>query len=167
MNDLYKKVISLVETNQLKEAGDKLLDYARDAAPEKEPAVRLLRSNLNEIEQEELLFGRTASIRDRRNQLKLQVLQLAGSIKVDAAEESSVDKSGLKATFRSGGPEALLKRLGELIGENHSQYDELILLEQSWKDYKKAEQNNLATSESLTVQRNQLHQQMLDFIDGL
>jgi hypothetical protein len=172
MDATYNRIISLIEENKLEEAIDTLLAFAQLFDAEKETAVRLHRSTLNDMAQEEMLFGRTNSWRDNRNRLKLQLIQLARAIRENSMKKKEritpiLNSSQLLDLYREGDVEALLERLSTDLAVDSSAYHEFLLIEQDWKHYKYAQQNNLATSEVLLVQRSQINERILKLLLSL
>jgi hypothetical protein len=163
----HSQLISLVEENKVAASLEVLLEWCKEAAPGQEAAVRLLRSSLNELKQDELLFGRTSSIRERRTALKLQILRLADQLSSIAPQNNNIDQGELKKLLREEGTEKLIAALFEKISERHAQYDTLILIEQSWKDYLEDARNGTDTAEHLTVRANKVNRQLLSLIGQL
>lgn len=168
MDEAYEKILTLVENNKLQEAIDALLDISQQYATKQEPAVRLLRSSLNELEQESLIFGNSSNIRDRKTSIKLRILNLATAIQEDASTTPpSIDTSMLIELFKTEDITIVRQRLLELINKEHPKMNELLVLEQDWKKWEHDQRNNLATAEILSVRYSQLTARTLELINSL
>ena len=171
MEHTREEIIVLIEQNKLENAIDKLIAFAQVIAPEQETAVRLKRAQFNELKQEELLFGKTTNVREQRNALKLQLIQLTNAI-AKATQKSftsneAIDVSTLKQLFREGELAPLFTLLEQQLNEKSALYDELLLIEQEWKNYTHRSKNSLASADALSIQRNQINQRVLALINGL
>lgn len=171
MEHTQEEIIALIEQNRLENAIDKLIAFAQVIAPEQEATVRLKRSQFNELKQEELLFGKTTNVREQRNALKLQLIQLANAIAQTrqnaSASNEAIDIVTLKQLFREGELASLFTLLEQQLNEKSALYDELLLIEQEWKNYTHRSQNNLASTDALSIQRNQINQRVLALINEL
>jgi hypothetical protein len=171
MEHTREEIITLIEQNKLADAIDKLIAFAQIIAPEQETAVRLKRATLNELKQEELLFGKTTNVREQRNALKLQLIQLANALaaasRKSPASSSGIDTAALKQLFRAGEFLPLFTLLEQQLNKNSARYDELLLIEQEWKNYSHQSKNSLASADVLAVQRNQINQRILTLINEL
>ncbi|MCG8331493.1 MAG: hypothetical protein MI974_27635 [Chitinophagales bacterium] len=168
MDEAYEKILTLVENNKLQEAIDALLDISQQYASKQESAVRLLRSSLNELEQESLIFGNSSSIRDRKTSIKLRILNIATAIKEEASTAtSSIDTSILVELFKKEDIIIVRQSLLELIDKEHPKVNDLLVLEQDWKKWEHDQRNNLATAEILSVRYSQLTARTLELINNL
>lgn len=169
MQKHHDRIVGAVEQNKLTDACKWLVEYAQAQAPEQVAAARLQGATLREIEQEELLFGRTAGLRQRRAQLRLTLLKLAETIKGQAAAGGSTlteeQRTGLLVFFRAGDWAGLFGHWFTLVGADHPAYPTLLLLEQDWKALREAELQNLDTPQSIAVRQSQLRKRILEQIN--
>lgn len=167
----YESIVRAIENNQLAEALGQLLAFAQRFSPSKETAVRLQRSEFSTLEQETLMMGETAGLRERRSSLKLQLFRLAEAIRSEAGSATppepprrSYDTAELLVLFRQGQPAELLRRLIALTEGDGPFYNRSLLLEQRWIELRDDEIHHTASQESIALRRNQLNRDLLELI---
>lgn len=89
----YQDIVKFIEENKLENALSALLSYAGQYSPDKVAAVRMRRSDWKALEEEALLLGEPATIRERRSALKLQLFRLADAIRNDASSQGAAPSS--------------------------------------------------------------------------
>ncbi|MCB0546645.1 MAG: TIR domain-containing protein [Phaeodactylibacter sp.] len=85
----YNDIIAHIEENRLEAAIAALLSFAQQDSPDKTTAVRMRRSDLKTLEEEALIMGESAGIRERRSTLKLQLFRLADAIHQDTKNKAA------------------------------------------------------------------------------
>lgn len=70
----------------------------------------------------------------------------------------------LREAFRKGDIKGLIGQLATLVREDGGLYDQVLLLEQRWKEVYEDEKHNTASLESITVRRNKLNQDLLKLL---
>lgn len=85
----YQDIVKYIEENRLEEAISALLSFAEEHSPEKVTAVRMRRSEWKALEEEALILGEPAGIRERRGAMKLQLFRLADAIRKDASAKAA------------------------------------------------------------------------------
>lgn len=91
----YNDIIAHIEENRLDEAVAALLAFAQADSPDKTTAVRMRRSDLKTLEEEALIMGESAGIRERRSTLKLQLFRLADAIYKEAKKDAASPPSSV------------------------------------------------------------------------
>jgi len=77
------------------------------------------------------------------------------------------DKAALIELFRNGKTGQLIQELVSVTKQQPDFYKQALLLEQRWNKLKREEHQRLATPTQLDVQRNQLHQDLLDVLTDM
>ncbi len=97
----YQDIVNFIEENKLENALSALLSYAGQHSPDKVAAVRMRRSDWKALEEEALLLGEPATIRERRSALKLQLFRLADAIRKDASNPGVADSPAASGNLRA------------------------------------------------------------------
>lgn len=78
--------------------------------------------------------------------------------------KQTYNTAGLLAIFRKGNTDGLIRQLLDVTLADGDFYDQVLLLEQRWKEVSSDERNNTASQESISVRKNKLNQDLLRLI---